>query len=611
MPALSHRRAAALAAAAAVLVYLPALANGYAGDDLIVVRDNPAAHAVTAALTAWFDPYWHGEWEWAGLYRPLTILSYAIDWSIAGGAAWWLHLINVVLHAAATALVVAVLAPWLPPLGTLVAGTMFGLHPVHVEAVANIVGRAELLVAVALLGALLAARYYRRAESSAARWRWLCAVLLLVLAALFSKEHGVIAIALLAVDHVLDGRRTPNRMVTLYLGVSAVTVGWLYLWRHVAGAFVAAGAHAGLASLSWTERLATMAPVYLDVLRLLFWPMRLLSDYAPQTVTIRTGFGWVALLGLVVVTAILALGVLTVRRSPVIALGILVAALSYAPTSNVVLVSGVMLAERNLYLAVLAPGAAAGWLLANVHDRPDWKAAVAVAVVLMAGFAYRSIERIPVWEDSLTLILEERVAQPENYHNHVLLSEFLASRGDTAGAIAERLVAADLYPEQPMPRVEAAQLAMATGRTLLGLEQAEIAAGLELEDQRIDEVYIRALLANGMTDAAVTAGLAGASRFPGSTDVLQAYAAALAEAAAMDRLTLIGVRLDWHTRRFVSVQASLDSLAAAGLRAGALATPCEDVVGVRTPVEALRPDLWNALTRASGCDNLDVLKVSQ
>jgi hypothetical protein len=427
-----------------------------------------------------------------------------------------------------------------------------------------------------------------------------------VLAALFSKEHGVIAIVLIAIDHRLDRERAPDRMVTLYLGVSAVALGWLYLWRHVAGAFVAAGAHAGLAGLSWSERLSTMAPVYLDVLRLLVWPMRLLSDYAPQTVPVRTELGWVALLGLAAVGAVLALGVLAVRQSPAIALGILVAVISYAPTSNLILVSGVMLAERNLYLAVLAPGAVAGWLLVTRRGRPDWRAAVAVTVVLLAGFAYRSIERIPVWEDSLTLVLEERVAQPENYHNRVLLSEFLASRGDTAGAIAERLVAADLYPEQPMPRVEVARLALGMGRPLLGLQQARIAMGLDLEDPRMDEVYIRALLANAMTDSAVAAGLEGAMRFPGSSDVLRAYEAALVQEAAMDRLALIGVRLDWLARRFVSVQATLDSLAAAGLRAGALAAPCEDVAGVRTPVEALRPDLWDALTRASGCSSLDV-----
>lgn len=609
MPGLTHRRAGWIAAAVAALVYALALTNGYAGDDLVAVRDNPAAHSAGAALSAWFEPYWPGEWQWAGLYRPLTILTYGIDWSISGGAAWWLHLVNVVLHAAVTGLVVAVLTPWLAPVGALVAGVLFALHPVHVEAVANVVGRAELLVALALLGALLAARRYRRADSTARRRLWLTAVLVLVVAALFSKEHGVIAIALLAVDHLLDRRGAADRMVVLYAGVSGVTLGWLYLWRHVAGTFVAAGAHAALSGLTWLERLATMGPLYLDVVRLLVWPMRLLSDYAPQTVPVRTAFGWIAILGLAVAVAVLALGVLTVRRMPAIAFGILIAALSYAPTSNIVFISGVMLAERNLYLAVLAPAAVAGWLAATAGNRREWRAALVGLVGILAAYAYRTVDRIPVWQDSLTLVLEERVAQPENYHNHVLMSEFFASRGDTARALAERLVAAELFPEQPLPRVEAARLALATGRSRLGLEQAAIATRLDIHDPRIDEVLVRALLANGMVDSAVAVGARAASRLPGSPEVLRSYGMALTAAGAADRLALLQVRLEWLERRFVSAQESLDSLANADMRLTGFAATCSDVAGVRTPIEALRPDLWAPLAEVTRCTSADVLEM--
>lgn len=605
MPRLTHRHAALIAAAAATLAYVLALSNGYAGDDLVAVRDNPAAHSVARALASWFEPYWPGEWQWAGLYRPLTILSYAIDWSIADGAAWWAHLVNVVLHAAASGLVVAVLSPWLPPIGTLAAGVLFALHPVHVEAVANIVGRAELLVALALLGALLTARRYRRAGSGAARRAWGAAVLVLVLVALFSKEHGIIAIAVLGVDHLLDCRRAPDRMVSLYVAVSAITIGWLYLWRHIAGAFVAAGAHAALSPLTWSERVATMAPVYLDVLRLLVWPMRLLSDYAPQTVPVRLELGWVGCLGLASAAAIVALGVLARRRNAAIAIGILLAVLSYAPTSNLLVVSGVMLAERNLYLAVLAPAAAAGWLATWARNRPEWRIVLTGLVVVSSTFAYKTLDRIPVWHDSLTLVLEERVAQPGNYHNHVQLSDLYAARGDTARAIAERLVAAALFPEQPLPRVEAAGLALATGRPRLALEQVRSAAAVGLSDPRIDETLIRALLANGMVDSAVATGAAAAMRFPGSPEVLRAYGSALETEGAGDQLVLLRLRLEWLERRFIVVQATLDSLADEALTPGDLDVTCGDIAGVRTPIDAVRADVWDALIRASACESLE------
>jgi hypothetical protein len=304
--------------------------------------------------------------------------------------------------------------------------------------------------------------------------------------------------------------------------------------------------------------------------------------------------------------AIVALGVLAGRRHAAIAMGLLVAVLSYAPTSNLIVVSGVMLAERNLYLAVLAPAALAGWLIAWARNRPEWRAGLAVLVVALSSFAYKTIDRIPVWNDSLTLILEERVAQPGNYHNHVLLSDFYAARGDTARAIAERLVAAALFPEQPLPRIEAAQLALATGRAWLALEQARTAAVVGLEDPRIDETLIRALLANAMVDSAVAVGAAAATRFSASPAVLTAYGAALEMTGARDRLSLLRVRLDWVERRFVSVQARLDSLAGETIARGALDVTCGDVAGVRTPVDALRADVWEALISASGCQRLSV-----
>ena len=97
-------RAVAIATVAAVLVYVPALWNGWAADDVMVVQTNANVHSIAAALKAWFEPYWPPPVEFAGLYRPFTILSFAIDWTLSGGAPWWFHLVNVVLHGFATAL---------------------------------------------------------------------------------------------------------------------------------------------------------------------------------------------------------------------------------------------------------------------------------------------------------------------------------------------------------------------------------------------------------------------------------------------------------------------------------------------------------------------------
>src|SRR6185436_18692829 len=98
---------------------------------------------------------------------------------------WIFHVTNILLHALATGLVVRVALGWLPPAGALASGVLFAVHPVHVEAVSNVVGRLELLVAVGLLAAVLAARRFRHEEDEKRARLWFGATLAAVAFALF------------------------------------------------------------------------------------------------------------------------------------------------------------------------------------------------------------------------------------------------------------------------------------------------------------------------------------------------------------------------------------------------------------------------------------------
>lgn len=599
---MTRGRATWIAAAVATVVYLLALRNGWAGDDLVAISDNPATHSFSAALGAWFEVYWPGEWRWAGLYRPFTILTYGLDWSIANGAPWWFHLVNVALHAAATALLVRVVLAWLPAIGALVTGLVFAVHPVHVEAVANVVGRAELLVAVWLLLAVLGARRYRQAESAGARRWWLAATVAAVALALWSKEHGVIAIAVIAVDHALEPRRSRDSATGLYLAVAALTVAWLFLWRGIAGGLVGGGTHAAFFGLSSYGRVMTMLPVYLEVVRLLAWPFALASDYAPQVIQVRESLTLVGTLGLLTTVAVLAVGALSVRRAPVVAFGILVAVLSYAPTANLLVVSGVVLAERNLYLAVIAPAVIAGWGAARVWDGPRRRAAAVACAGVVLLFAYRTVDRIPLWSDALTLLVEEQAAHPENFHIRVLLSEYVAARGDSAWALGELLVAGALFPADPWAAVLASRQALAQGRPTLALQEAERAYGRYRRDARIVEVLTDALIATGQPDSALAVAAAGARDLLGSEMVLAAYRRALAAGAGASwEATLVDATRDWSAGRVVSAAARLDSLERA-LPAAVELGACARLAATVLVVRALRPPLAAALEALAACD---------
>ena len=266
---LTTNRAGLIAAAVGFVVFLPSLANGWSGDDTLMIHTNEVVHGAGSALRAWFETYWRPPFSAAGLYRPLTILTYGIDWSLADGSPWWFHLVNVGLHATATWLVVLVVGAWLRPTAALAAGLVFALHPVHVEAVANVVGRAELLVAIGVLGAVIVARRYRASETGSARAVWLTATIVVVALTLHAKESGVIALPVLALDHALGARKDVRLHGALYLGVAAVTVGWFHIWNGVAGLYAGTASHGGFFELTDGQRLSTMFPAYLDLLRIL------------------------------------------------------------------------------------------------------------------------------------------------------------------------------------------------------------------------------------------------------------------------------------------------------------------------------------------------------
>ncbi len=212
---------------AALALYLPAAGYGFVQDDRAIIVSNPAAHSIPAALAAFDDPYWP-RGSGAGLYRPLTILSYAVDWTVSDGSPGWFHVMNALWHGLATVLLTVILMRWLPTLAAIGAGLVFAWHPVHVEAVASLVGRAELLAAVGIFGAVLAAR----------REQWTVSVLCAV-AAMLSKEHGVIAPVVILFDNWLQGSEARRLPLGFLVALGATTVGFLAAWFVIG----VAGAH--------------------------------------------------------------------------------------------------------------------------------------------------------------------------------------------------------------------------------------------------------------------------------------------------------------------------------------------------------------------------------
>lgn len=450
--------------AVTVLLYLPTVQFSYVQDDRAIVVANPAAHGVGAALRAFDQPYWPLPSE-AGLYRPMAVLSLAADWSISGGRAWWPHLANALWHGLASVLVVLVLVRWLPQLAAVAAGFVFAVHPVHVEAVANIVARNELLAAVGIFTALLAARR-----------RWWIACVGCASVAMLSKESGVIVGGVILLDDWLRPKEQSAYPRWLYGLLGMATIGFLVLWLQI-GRSATADVAAPFFGAGFGHRLAMALPALTRAAGLLVWPASLSVDYSPQVIPYRTSVSIAAIVGAGIAILVVMGGFAARHRAPALCFAALTAALAYLPTSNLLFPVGIVMAERNLYVPILLPatlvGAGIAWALAR-WERP--RILVPIALVLGA-LAARSLYRLPAWKDNRAFLLTLLAERPESYRGQQSAAAVFAGMGRTAEARAAYAQADSLFGRDP-------HLQAAYAYYLVGLGDTIKAAPLAREARR-------------------------------------------------------------------------------------------------------------------------------
>jgi tetratricopeptide (TPR) repeat protein len=387
-----------------VAVALAAYANSLGGalfyDDTNAIIKNAWVHAgdPIAILT---QPSWWGDWSTVELrrgclWRPVTTLTFALNYALHGLRPLGYHVVNVALHAGVSVLVLAVFtrvtAVSLP---AAIAALLFAAHPAHTEAVASVVGRAELLAAGGFFLAwllflvaddrlvaagLLADEKARSRGVLPVPWSRLSpAVLSAAGVAAFScaamaKENALALLPVLILADLLypragcTGLATLGRRVVRYGALAGASVIFVLVRATIIGPDPPGIERLDnpLVALPAGESLMTAIKVVgLYTWRLLF-PLTLAADYsyqqiAPVTSLADPGF----LAGLAVLIAVPALAWWGRSRAPALALAVGFMALTFAMVSNLVFPIGTIMAERLLYL----PSAGFCLLLALVLTR--------------------------------------------------------------------------------------------------------------------------------------------------------------------------------------------------------------------------------------------------
>jgi tetratricopeptide (TPR) repeat protein len=407
----------ALIVAATLLAYLPALQAGFIWDDDQYVTGNPTLRTLAGLGRIWVEPGATPQ------YYPLTFTTFWIEHALFGLAPAGYHLTNVLLHAANALLVWRLLDRLAVP-GAWLAAALFAVHPVHVESVAWITERKNVLSGACYLGALLAyLPIARLAPGTASAGRYAAALALFAASLLAKTVTCTLPVVVLLLVWWKRGRiRSADVLPLLPFFAVGATLAGVTVWmeRH----------HVGAAGQEWAltpaERLLIAGRAVWFYLAKLVWPWPLTFVY--QRWQLDTASAWQWLFPLATLGALVALAALRRRIGP----GPLVAALffgvSLAPALGFVDVYPMrytFVADHYQYLASLGPLALAAAGLARLRPPTAPALGLVIGVLAALGFAGRSWGQAHVYHDAGTLWRDTLAKDPTSLIGHVNLGSQL------------------------------------------------------------------------------------------------------------------------------------------------------------------------------------------
>ena len=442
----------ALIVVLALAASLAGITNQFAQDDFGIILKNDAVHHLGHGLRFFAEPYWPPPLP-PELYRPLALLWYAVEWAAGGGSPLVFRIASYLLYAAACLAVFRLARVALPAAGALAVAALFAVHPVHVEAVALAVNQGELWVA--LLSCLAVYQYVAARRAGPLRRGTVLGIGALYLVACFFKENAIILPGLLigAEAFLVTGiplRARVRAAGGLYLLLLLAGLGFLALRTAVLGDLRGTVIADALAPQDLAGRALTMLTVVPHWFRLLFWPADLQGDYSPSEIVAREVWVTDAALGLLLILGTVILALLARRRAPAISFGIVWMAVALVPVHNVLVPTGVVLAERTLFLPSVGAMLVLGGLGAAVLERASGSTRVLLASVtglLLVLGLYRSATRHPDWSDMFNYwyVTANRDA-PKSFRAHHALGEMYLLADAYGRAEQEFRLAIDLAP---------------------------------------------------------------------------------------------------------------------------------------------------------------------
>jgi tetratricopeptide (TPR) repeat protein len=448
--------AVALLALLTFLGFSNSFSAGFILDNKVLLLQDPRIRELTGENVRLIlqHTYWWPTGE-AGLYRPFTTLSYLFNYAVLGNAdaPVGYHCINFLLHLGNVFLVYALARRLLRTqsfalrnpegLAAFFAAALWAVHPVLTESVTNMIGRSDLLSALAVLSGLL--MYLKSTESDGLRrLAWLAGLTAVTAVGVFSKESAVVIVGVIGLYELTWCKeRKQGRALLLGCIATLLPIAAMLYQRSIV---LAASPPAEFPFYDnpivgadfWTGRL-TAIEVIARYLGLTLWPAKLSIDYSYAQIPLAHGAwqelpAWIALLA----AALLVVALYGWNRTAFFLASF--AAMTFLPTSNLLFPIGTIMAERFLYLPTICLLAC---LVMGIYAAGKWvplkRFAPVVLCVITAAFAVRTWVRNGDWQDERAMAEASVRTSPNSYNVHKLLASTLYANG-AAGSNLNRAI---------------------------------------------------------------------------------------------------------------------------------------------------------------------------
>lgn len=426
----------------AVALYISTVRFDYALDDTMVIVDNKFTQRGFDGIGDIFryESFrgYFGEKKnllEGDRYRPLSIATFAAEVSLFGkGNKAAGHFINILLYILTAILLYRVLLFMFSSKNTeggseqkfaqlfsvpMIATALFIAHPLHVEVVANIKGRDEILALLGELGTLYFTFRYLNDQNP----KYLMASFVAFLVGIFSKESAITFLAVVPLTAHFFTKASFGEKLKVTLPIVAGTFLYLLMRINAIGYLLDGKEVTDLMNnpfygMSFGDRLATVFYTLLLYLKLHIFPHPLTHDYYPFQIPKMSWTDWQSLLSLALHIGLVAVILRGWKNRTVWAYTAAFYLVTLSIVSNLVVSVGTFMNERFVYHASLGFCIAVAYLLMEVLNKGKENnknvLGLGLASLLVIGFSIKTLMRVPDWKNGSTLNASAIINSPNS-----------------------------------------------------------------------------------------------------------------------------------------------------------------------------------------------------